>query len=225
MAARIRLTRLLLALVSSGLISSFWAGAALAGSCDDQRGTVIFEDNFSDDSGGWGWITDPNMKFGGGTWSLHLDPKYTNAANLNTTFNAQDADYCMEFVVPKSVAPGNAVALGVAFWATDYDNFYVAAINSNGRAALFRKAAAKWQNTFDLADPGVKFAPGSIAAVRVLAIGNIIAVSVNGIEVKRIRAQMPTGALRFGIYFETQDSNPPPGASVSIKRYRVTSGQ
>jgi len=207
------------------MISIFCSGAALAASCNDQRGTVIFEDNFADDSGGWGWITDPNLKFGGGTWSLHLDPKYTNWGNLNTTFNAQEADYCMEVVVPKSVAPGNAVSLGLAFWANDTDNFYVASIDSSGHATLYRKAAAKWQNIFDLASPGVKFEPGSIAAVRVQAIGNVIVFSVNGVELKRVRAQIPSGPLRFGIYFETQNGNPPPGVTVSIKKFRVTSGQ
>lgn len=216
--------KFLAVIAANAMIACCCAGAALAASCDDQRGAVIFEDNFTDDSGGWGQIDQPNQKFGGGAWSLHLDPKFGNWGIVNTTFNAQDADYCMEVVVPKSIAPGNAVDLELLFWATDFDNFYAAGIESDGHAGLWRKAAGQWQTVADLADPGVKFAPGSIAAIRVQAITNLIVFSVNGVEVKRVRAQMPRGQLKFGVYFETQRENPPPGISVTIKRFRVTAG-
>jgi hypothetical protein len=45
--------------------------------------------------------------------------------------------------------------------------------------------------------------------------------SVNGIELKKIRAQMPSGPLRFGIYVETMKDNPA-GIDLSVKRIRVT---
>lgn len=213
-----------IALASTALISMLASATAVrAASCDNQKGTVIFEDSFADDSGGW--PSDPDIKIGGGTFAMHMGPKYANWANLNNTFNASDADYCMEVVVPKSIAADNPVVVGLIFWATDYDNFYVVDTLSDGHADIYRKTAGKWAMVADLTNPSIKADVGSVAAIRVQAMGNLIAPSINGIDLKKIRAQMPSGALRFGFYMQSTNDNPAPGVDVNIKRYRVTDGK
>jgi hypothetical protein len=213
-----------IALVSSALISILASTSAVrAASCDNQKGSVIFEDTFADDSGGW--PSDPDIKIGGGTFKMHMDPKYSNWAVLNNTFNASDADYCMEVVVPKSIAADNTVSVGLIFWATDYDNLYVVDIGSDGHADIYRKMAGKWGMIADLTNPAIKADVGSVAVIRVQAMGNLIAPSINGVDLKKVRAQMPSGALRFGFYTEASKDNPAPGIDDTIKRFRVTDGK
>jgi hypothetical protein len=103
-----------IALVSGALVSILaWTSEVRAASCDDQNVKVIFEDTFADDSGGW--PSDPDVKIAGGAFKMHLDPKYMNWALLNNRFNASEADYCMEVVVPKSIAADDPVVVGLMF--------------------------------------------------------------------------------------------------------------
>jgi hypothetical protein len=194
--------------------------AARAASCDDQKGKLIYEDTFADDSGGW--EADSNAKAGGGQYAIHLAAPHDVWQSLNATFNASEADYCMEFVVPKSVAPDNAVQVGLAFWGLDYDNYYLASVLSDGTALVVRKTNKKWSTLASkLSDPGMKVTEGSVAVIRVHAAGNLITFSVNGIELKKIRAEMLSGPLRFGIYLETMKDNPG-DVDVSVKRVKVS---
>jgi hypothetical protein len=213
-----------IAVASIALVSTFGSiAAARAASCDDQKGKVIFEDTFTDDSGGW--ESDSNSKIGGGTYVIHLDPKHGNWSELNGTFNASEADYCTEVVVPKSVAADNAVIAGLVFWGADYDNFFDVQILSDGRAQLFKKAATKWAMIGEVTNPNMKLDPGSVAVIRVQAAGNLIAASVNGVDLKKIRAPMPSGPLRFGVYAEVVKDAPAQGIDITFKRFRVTDGK
>jgi hypothetical protein len=208
-------------LALSALISVFAStSAARAASCDDLKGKVIYEDKFTDDSGGW--ETDSNTKTGGGNYVVHMDAPHDVWQSLNATFNASEADYCMEFVVPKAVAPDNPVQVGLAFWAPDYDSYYLASLWSDGNALVVKKTNKKWSTLASkLTDPGLKITEGSVAVIRVHAADNMITLSVNGIELKKIRAQMPSGSLRFGIYLETMKDNPG-NVEVNVKRFKVT---
>jgi hypothetical protein len=208
-------------LALSALILVFASpSSARAASCDDQKGKVIFEDTFADDSGGW--EADANAKAGRGSYAIHMPSPRDAWQSLNATFNASEADYCMEFVVPKSVGPDNAVQVGLAFWAPDYENFYLASVMSDGSALVGKKTNRKWSTIANrLTDPNMKVAVDSVAVIRVHAAGNSMVFSVNGVELKTIRAQMPSGPLRFGIYLETMKDNPA-GIDLSVKRIRVT---
>jgi len=90
--------------------------------CDGQGGAVIFEDNFSDDSGGWDLskegvsITPPVMK-------LEIGKSRDIVSTLNLTFNAGDGEYCRHVVFPAQIA-GNPLSAGIQFWSTDADNLF-----------------------------------------------------------------------------------------------------
>jgi hypothetical protein len=96
---------------------------------------------------------------------------------------------------------------------------------SDGTAGLYRKTDGKWGKITDLSNPSIKADSGSVATIRVQAMGNLLAPSINGVDLKKIRAQMPSGALRFGFYTETTKDNPAPGINVAVKRFRVTDGK
>ena len=181
---------------------TFVLGAATMGhaatTCDDQKGKVIFEDTFADDTGGWD--SDVDASFSGSKLALHLQPKFETWTYYNSTFNASEADYCVEAILPQSVAPDNSVALGIVFWGTDLNNLFLFQILSDAKIQLYKRSAGTWQLIADLSNPDVKPAPGSIVTIRVQAMGNVIAPSINGVALRKTRAQMPTGNLKFGLH-------------------------
>jgi hypothetical protein len=64
--------------------------------------------------------------------------------------------------------------------------------------------------------------PGSLVTLRVVAKGNLIVPILDGVELKKTRAQMPAGNLKFGLFI--QDDTAVPDAVFEIKRFKVTSG-
>jgi hypothetical protein len=214
-----------LALASAALLFTLGATAASrAATCDGQKSAVIYEDSFTDDSGGW--ENDPNAKFGASGLTFHLDAKWGFWTFLNTTFNASDGDYCAEVTVPKPAGADNVTTTGLVFWAVDFDNFYMWAVDSSGTSGLFRKSNGKWATVAGgLTAPKTPAAPGSVAALRVQAAGNLIVVSVNGIELKKVRAPTPAGDLRFGFYFDVSPKNLASGTDYDVKRLKVTDGK
>jgi hypothetical protein len=114
--------------------------------------------------------------------------------------------------------------IGINFWATDYGNLYVVALGPDGRSWLSRRSDQKWTR-IAVTNPNIKPDVGSVVAIRVRAAGDLIAPSINGVDLKKVRAQMPSGALKFGFCFETAKENSPSGIDVGWKRFIVTSGK
>ena len=85
--------------------------------CTGQVGAAIFQDNFSDDSGGWdenpplAVVKPPVFMIGG-------DATYSSTDSVNLTFNATDGDYCMDFILPPAIAANNQMQAAIIFWAT-----------------------------------------------------------------------------------------------------------
>ena len=116
---------------------AFISTAAFA--CDGQIGKIIYEDTFTDDSGGWDFtanvamVKPPNFVF-------TLDSKNSNITSQVLTFHTgTDGDYCAEVILPKLIAPDNKYNFAVSFWATDYANFWMAMLSSDGSVTLFSK--------------------------------------------------------------------------------------
>jgi hypothetical protein len=201
-----------------------FAGAA-AFACDGQVGKVIYEDTFADDSGGWDFtpnvatVKPPNFVF-------NLGSQYTSINAAVLTFRAPaDGDYCAEVNLPKSIAPDNKYNVSISFWQTDYSNFWMVMLSSDGTLGLFSKANNVWQTIFSI--PGVPaFKPDADAVnvVRVTTLGGKITMYLNGQLEKAIRAQVPDGTFRFGMY--AQIDKPADGTTpILVKSYKVTSGQ
>src|SRR5262249_1616057 len=79
---------------------------AYAANCEGQQGSIIFEDDFSDDTGGWIDDRSPSwdIGFGKSGLSLHVQRPTAWLVFTNLTFTTSEGDFCLEAVVPKTVA-------------------------------------------------------------------------------------------------------------------------
>jgi hypothetical protein len=209
--------------LSFAFAAAFIAAANVAhAACDNQAGDVIFEDTFSDDSGGWPF--DKDTKVANDELTVHLEDPTTWWAFWNTTFNATDGDYCLEAVLPPSLSETNIAAMGLAFLGTDSDNFFLLQVGSNNAVTLWRKAGGKWKMIGEYPSDGMNLKQGDPTTLRVVVKEGRITPSVNGVDLRTVRAQVPEGLLQFGIYFQVAEDAPKPGADFIIKDYKVTAG-
>jgi hypothetical protein len=199
---------------------------ATAMTCPSQTGKVIFEDTFTDDSGGW-QLGAPDSEIKDGSLWLRPNPRgmTEKGRNINSTvrtFAATDGDYCLEFIVPKPVAADNDFMTGLVFWQSSSTDEYLWAVYTDGTTQLNKLAANKWTRIFS--DNTGKLEPGSTASLRVIAKDGKLTLFVGSKQVKVIRAQTPTGELTFGVLAEVEklsDANP----VLQVKSFKVTTGE
>ena len=199
---------------------------ATAMACPSQTGKVIFEDTFTDDSGGW-QLGAPDSEIKDGSLWLRPNPRgmTEKGRNINSTvrtFAATDGDYCLEFIVPKPVAADNDFMTGLVFWQSSSTDEYLWAVYTDGTTQLNKLAANKWTRIFS--DNTGKLEPGSTASLRVIAKDGKLTLFVGSKQVKVIRAQTPTGELTFGVLAEVEklsDANP----VLQVKSFKVTTGE
>ena len=199
---------------------------ATAMACPGQTGKVIFEDTFTDDSGGW-QLGAPDSEIKDGSLWLRPNPRgmTEKGRNINSTvrtFAATDGDYCLEFIVPKPVAADNDFMTGLVFWQSSSTDEYLWAVYTDGTTQLNKLAANKWTRIFS--DNTGKLEPGSTASLRVIAKDGKLTLFVGSKQVKVIRAQTPTGELTFGVLAEVEklsDANP----VLQVKSFKVTTGE
>lgn len=204
------------------------AACVSAWACDGQAGKVIFEDTFTDDSGGWD-LTPPESSINPPDFLFTIDNKYVAMSALNLTFRTTDGDgdFCMEVILPKAIAPDNQPAAGIEFWATDYNNLMMALLWGDGSVQLFsRTGAPTWQTIFTVpSGPAFKSDPEAVNALRVVAKDGRITLYLNGTQIKApIRAQVPDGNLRFGMLGQYQKPTDAPPA-IRVKSFKVTAGE
>lgn len=193
-------------------------GPAAMAACKGQTGTSIFEDTFSDDSGGWELTQGVEIV----PPALLLTASPSTASTLNLTFNAVSGDYCATFKLPTPPAD-NRVGAGLFFWAKDYKNLMLFIIYTDKTVGLYKSTEGAWTTVYSAAGvAGVGTGPSALNTMRVIAKDGKITLLLNDAQLKVVRAQIPTGSLRFGAYTEIQkpaDSAP----AVEVTSYAVTS--
>jgi hypothetical protein len=197
--------------------------SAYAANCEGQKGKVIFEDDFTDESGGW--AADRGASFGKSGLTLHIQDPTNFWSFWNNTFAATEGDFCVEAVLPAAITADNGTRTGLSFLLNDVNSFYLLMIGSDDAIQLFRREGGNWVKLGDLSDTKIKPEPGSVVALRVVVKANLITASVNGVELKKLRLQMPAGNLKFGVYVEYDKPVPTPGVTFQFKRYKVTAGE
>lgn len=200
------------------------AAAVGAHACDPQTGSVVFQDKFTDDSGGWDFGP-PANQVKPPDYIFTLTSKAYFSAVENLTFNSTFGDYCMDFALPKSIAPDNTVSAGMIVLASDYNNYYLILTFSNGNVTMFKKVSGNYTTIFTVANsPAFNAAADAVNSIRVVATNDQkLTITLNGQPVKVIRVQTPPGALTFGIFVQS-DKPPPTDTPVRIKEFSVTSG-
>jgi hypothetical protein len=201
--------------------------APAAFACEGQTGKVIFEDKFTDDSGGW-QLSAPDAEIKDGSLLLRPNARGVDEKNLavqviNLTFPAGDGDYCMEVILPKQVAPDNPVGAAMHFWISDAGKFSLK-ISTNKVARLSKFSLGNWNVIFFDQNAAIKLEPNAVNSLRVVAKENRLTLFINGSQVKVIRALMPAGELHFGIASvvdKASDANP----VVEVKSFKLTTGE
>ncbi len=197
-------------------------GSAVA--CEGQVGKVIYEDTFADDSGGWD-LTPPAATVKPPDFVFAMSSKFSNLSSQVLTFHATDADYCAEVIAPKSLAADNKYGFAIQFWAVDYNNYWMVMLSSDGSIGLYSRTNGVWQTIANIPNaPSLKPEPDAVNTLRVTTTGGRISIYLNGQLVKAIRAQVPDGSLRFGMYSQI-DKAVDGAAPILVKSYKVTSGQ
>ena len=208
--------------------TAFALCAPAAFACEGQTGKVIFEDKFTDDSGGWA-LAAPDTEIKNGSLFLRpnargVDQKTTSSIAINVTFPTGDGDYCMEVVLPKQVAPDNNVGAGLQFWISDGSRFSFS-IWTDKSTWLNKLSGVEANRIFyEKQNAAIKLEPNAVNVLRVVAKENRLTLFINGSQVKVIRALMPTGELHFGVSSavqKTSDANP----VVEIKSFKLTTGE
>lgn len=203
------------------IAASYLAGLLLIGgnalACEGS--TVILEDQFADDSGGW----DPSdsMKFGAPALAIDIGAEYTNFKELNSVFSLGDADICADIAFPQQIA--NSPAVGLIFWAVDYSNFYLFQVGQAGTAWLWRLKDANWNKISQADIAAIKKDAGAVNTLRVTLKGGTVTAYVNGEKVRTQKAQAPSGDSQFGFYVQVDDPVAEEAGRVfSVTSYKVT---
>jgi hypothetical protein len=200
-------------------LTSTWA-------CTGQVGAVIFQDSFTDDSGGW----DENPPVTGVTppvFVFAMDAQTIGANVANLTFNATDGDYCADFILPPAIAANNQMYAGIDFWATpDYNNMMQLQVGSNGTVYLSKEVSGNWSSIFMVQKaPGFNSTTNAVNSLRITTLAGTITVYLNGSTVKSVRAQQPPSAnSSFGMN-AFADAAVAKWPQVQFKGFSVTVGK
>lgn len=102
-----------------------------------RSGAVLFEDDFSDQSGGWSsYISDRYMAgYVPGAYRIHVNAPNTY---IPATRDERLRDVSIEVDVRKVAGPDGANLFGLICRRADDSNFYYLAISSNGQYGIFR---------------------------------------------------------------------------------------
>lgn len=208
--------RLVAALASALAVAS----PSLVSACEGKN--VVLAEKFEDDLNGW----DQNnaYKFGGKGVQVTLPAENDNNRELNNSFLARNADFCLTGRFPAMV--DEPAGFGLIFWATDYRNFFVFQVDSRGKASFYRYTAGRWIHVYSEDTSAINKEPGAANRIRVVTKGNVVSTYVNGSKIRDLRSQGPTGDARFGIYVQTNKPMEEASArTFNFDDYTVTSSE
>jgi hypothetical protein len=196
--------------------------------CDGQTGMgmVIFEDKFTDDSGGWIFGADNGLalKAPGATLTVAAADGGSVRAPFNQTFTAAQGDFCTEMSFPADAAQLDA-HIGVSFLAMDYTSYWVVLVHADGKVSLYKRTNNQWSMVWEAPTNNlVKTGPTDVNSVRAVVKNGTITVIVNGQTVKSVRAQIPNGDLKFGFFAEYTKTSATP-VLFTVHSYKVTAGE
>lgn len=139
--------------------------ASAAEACEGS--TVVFEDDFKDDAGGWAIGDDIEVK--DGSFVIKLGPDGMES-NLNITHTVHDADICSEAVWPEGES--KILGAGLLFWGEDTRTYFQFGILNNGKFWIARRYDGKWHTVVEnVPSRAIDTKPGAVNKLRVKASG------------------------------------------------------
>jgi hypothetical protein len=175
------------------LTSALSANAEIATACEGR--TTIFEDRFTDSSGGWD--TGPQYAISGGVMKINLSAERGGLGVFNSMFDFRDADVCVDFRYPTTAFELQPI-VGLSFW-IDGATQYVAHVDSLGNTVVRRYVDGGWHQVALQVTDAVNRQENAPNRLRVLIRAGLITVYVNNKKVTDVRAKPPEKAERWGI--------------------------
>jgi hypothetical protein len=179
------------------------APVRIAAACKSAR-PPAFADDFAAPDPGWG-KSGGSFHFADGQMVLH--PKAdTNVSWIYTPMVFAGATVCAEFKRPTDLKSAADVACGgVIFWARDYQNYYLAAIFTDGTYAVRRKIAGKLYDIVPRTRSGaIRIGPEAVNDLTVVTTGSRATLAINNTPVVGFWGQMPNGGGAVGLYGQSE---------------------
>lgn len=179
------------------------AAVRVAAACKS-GGSPAFADDFAAPDPGWGKPGD-NFHFADGQMVLH--PKAdTNVSWIYMPMVFAGATVCAEFKLPSAVKNAADVAAGgVIFWARDYQNYYLAAVLTDGTYAVRRKIAGKWHTVVPpTRSDSIRMGPAAVNDLTVVTAGSRATLAINNTQVVGFWGQMPNRGGAVGLYGQSE---------------------
>ena len=123
--------------------------------------------------------------------------------------------------MPTQVSENNQVSAGLIFDYTGEKDYFTLDLFSDGDVILSRTSQGKETQIFTQDTPKPTPAPGAPTVLRATVKDGLIVVSLNGVELKRVRAKMSGTSARFGVTAE-RDEGVKTDTPVHFDHLRVT---
>jgi len=186
---------------------SYPAAAQVASDACKKASSPAFFDNFAAPDPGWG-AAGSTYFFKDG--QMVLKPKTSSFEFW--TFDPlifRDATICSEFKFPSQPQPsGSTGASGIMFWAVDYKNYYVAAINLDGSYSVYRKIDDEWATVIPrtVAD-AIHQGPNAVNRMKVILEGGVASIVINDTTVTGFHGQPAKVTGAVGLYAQSGDGS------------------
>lgn len=170
--------------------------APIVNACEGNQ--VLLQDNFQTMASNWGAAND-NQAVNNGKMVLTpaLNASYVT---LDGGYVFTDMDACVNVVLTKGGPKMIHTYGGLAFWATDYQNYYELMAGPSGTFGVDRILPGRRISIMAFAtSPAVKSGVGQINQLRVQTKGNTATFYINGTQVGSITGQPPQGGGEIGV--------------------------
>jgi hypothetical protein len=166
-----------------------------------------FQDTFAAPDPGWN-LDDAVAHYVDG--QLSLKPKENKSYTvLYRPLVFRNATLCATVKSPLDVTDlENRTNAGLAFWASDYESFYLATLSPNGTFDVYRRLPNEWISVVSgKASDTIKKGGGAVNEMQVVVntTTRIGLLYINGVQVFEFLGQPPQNGGSIGIYAESQE--------------------
>lgn len=209
----------LAALFTAITITALGATAARSADCGPAIGKVLVDDVFTDNLNGWD--EDKAAVFGKPHLALELTGSDTDWNYTTSSFDARNADYCLELTVPRSPTADNLTDAGLVFDFVGEDDKFQMLVYSDGSALLERESGGRYSTLYEAEKLVPPLVPGAAVVLRAMVKDGLITAFIDGVQVKQVRAKMSDAPRSFGVYAERHKAVPA-ATPITFDRLRVT---
>ena len=183
-----------------------------------QGNQVLLQDNFQTMASNWGAAND-NQSVSNG--KLVISPALNASyVALDGGYVFTDMDACVDVVLTKGGPKLVHTYGGLAFWATDYQDYYELMVGPSGTVGVDRILPGRRISIMTFANSSaVKSGVGQMNQLRVQTKGNTATLYINGTQVGSITGQPPQGGGEVGL---TAQSGPSTRDVYAFSNFKVT---